>query len=198
MFVWLRCPVFLVPLVCVACGGLDGDDSAGGSTGSTATTTGTSSTTTGTGTTTTTTTTQTFPVGTPRFQVSTDAGPWDGEAGYYLAGASQSFVNATFEVSAQVVQRWDLTVEGDLHFAGTYPVSTLQHTEQVASSGATFQYVVSQPGGIDGLNLVVQGFADDFYLFAELVGVVTLDDAVGAGTLVVDGITIESWERFGN
>jgi hypothetical protein len=83
-------------------------------------------------------------------------------------------------------------VDGDIDVAGTYVVTSIEYVQQLAQSGDVFHYTAEDPP----LELVVEGFAEEDYLFAHTTGSAEMDDAVGGGSKTAKDLVAASWPVY--
>lgn len=121
---------------------------------------------------------QVFPDDDPFFAMLIDGSAWsvdpsgDGNLGYFTSGAV--FASAGDGSSAQTVS---IQVDGDLQVPGTYAVTYMSYTQQVAQDTPTVYEVDAPPGfAITVLGYAETGYDERQYVYAESDGSAVLSD----------------------
>jgi hypothetical protein len=125
--------------------------------------------------------------GEPDFTAVFDGAEWVAEDGHWLAGSTSYLVGTRGDAEVVVV------VDGDVGSAGEYDVSEASYFETV-HNGYAFYYKTT--GGsatftVDGHDI------DRDYVWGEFDGELSLTDTEGAGSIVLEDLSLESWLRYG-
>lgn len=128
----------------------------------------------------------------PLFTVQFAGSTWSSATGYYTGGQGGSFINATGGDSSRS-QTVTIQVDGNLRYAGEYAVGSIHYTEGPAQAGVDVDYGNDNPVGV---TFVVEGFAEERYLFGHMTGNATLTDSFSGGTAEWTELTLVSWPRF--
>lgn len=127
---------------------------------------------------------------TPSLVADLSGTSWSAAEGYWFGSEDFSSVRGELPIDATTSESFTLQTEGDIHHAGSFPVTNVDYVQQVSQAGDAFHYLVSSPVGV---RLIVEGFADGDKLFAHLEGTAHLTDSVGGGTKDLVGLTVETW-----
>ncbi|MCB9745942.1 MAG: hypothetical protein H6740_25430 [Alphaproteobacteria bacterium] len=129
----------------------------------------------------------------PLFSASFRDSTWTSAEGHYFGNRNGSTITAS-DSDESYSRSFTINVDGNIRYAGTYPVTQISYTEAPAQGSPDLNFTASNPAGV---TITVLGFAEETYLFAELDGSATLTDSIGgAGTTTFSGLVLESWPKF--
>lgn len=128
----------------------------------------------------------------PIFSVSFAGATWTSVTGYYTGGQGGSFINASGG-DADRSQTVTVAIDGNLRYAGEYPITSIHYAEGPAQAPVDVDYSIEHP---EGVTFVVEGYAEERYIFGHMTGSATLTDAYSGGTAVWTDMTLVSWPRF--
>lgn len=126
------------------------------------------------------------------FTVQFNGSTWTADEGYWL-GNTTSYLNATKSDGSRS-QTVTVEVDGNVRYAGTYPISLIRYAEGPAQGSVDVNWEVRDPAGV---SLVVLGFAETTYIHAEQEGTATLEATIGgSGEAEWVDMTLTSWPKF--
>ena len=127
------------------------------------------------------------------FSMVFDGSSWEAVDGYWIVLDDEASIRASIDTGKGTTQITILTIDGDISWAGTYPVTEVQWVEQVNSSGDSFHYEISGP---NSLTFTTLGFAGEDDLFGTVDGEVQLTDNVGGGSVTAAGGALAGWPHY--
>jgi len=123
----------------------------------------------------------------PLFEAIFGGGHWETGDGHWLAG------NTSYLVAIKGDEQVSVEVDANVGEPGVSNVRAFTYYESI-HNGYVFNYkLTSGTATFEVHGLDTEGDA----LWGELNGQLTLTDSEAGGTLTVDGLTLESWRRYG-
>ncbi len=112
----------------------------------------------------------------------------EGAIGYFTT----SNLYASTPSSGGTAQTFSIAIDGDLKVPGTYAITFISYTLQVAQDTPTVYEVENPPDFfLTVLGFAEEGYEDSKYMFAESSGTASLE-----GGVEVEEIEIEAWPKF--
>jgi hypothetical protein len=112
----------------------------------------------------------------------------EGAIGYFTT----SNIYASTPSSGGTAQTFSIAIDGDLKVPGTYAITFISYTLQVAQDTPTVYEVENPPDFfLTVLGFAEEGYEDSKYMFAESSGTASLE-----GGVEVEEIEIEAWPKF--
>lgn len=136
---------------------------------------------------------QVFELGDPLLQVGFGKQTWSSSDGYWFSASGLSTIKASLAIDAKNQEQVSMQIDGDVAWAGTYPVAEMVWVHQLSASGDTFKYEVHDPPDV---TFTVEGFAEGDHLFGHLDGVAHLVDSVAGGPMSAHDLTVQSWGPY--